>query len=518
MMSGMQILLMVNWLIELITIASLQKKLSKQGIETHDSTANSNSGSSIRNLFTGFSPLLTAFLVLMAVHLLWLIGTANMPYGLDDIFKKLPLLAIPLVVLTSSPLNRKQLHLLFFFYIGTIFVATIIGLIRHFTIPDLPYRDTVPFISHIRFSLNICIAIVLLLLRCYNTSGSAKTLSRFLLLALILWFLGFLLLLRSYTAFIILFVTAIIMLFVYWRRLGKIRAWALTGMVTMTLAIIAISIYFVRDYYGDALGKSTDLPQYTVNGNRYKHAYDGFIENGNPVNDYVCHVELWQQWQKRSDMAFGDTAINGCTIFPTLVRYLNAKGLTKDSVGVAQLTEDDIELIEKGVANPIYVHGSTVRKMYYTMLFEFERYRVYGDIRNSSLFERFALWRGAWRLFCDNPLFGVGTGDYVDALHAQLKADDSQIADTNKHAHNQYLTFLDTFGIVGFLLIFLSFIIAYHKMGLRTLPPYFAIVVILFLSFLNEDTIETLAGSVLFTLIPCLLAKHFNIFQDINDQ
>ena len=81
----------------------------------------------------------------------------------------------------------------------------------------------------------------------------------------------------------------------------------------------------------------------------------------------------------------------------------------------------------------------------------------------------------------------------------------------------EHIAFLFS-GLIVIRFIFLSFIIAYRKMGLRTLPPYFAIVVILFLSFLNEDTIETLAGSVLFTLIPCLLAKHFSIFQDINDQ
>ena len=52
--------------------------------------------------------LLQAFLVLMAVHLLWLVGTSNMQYALFDIRKKLPLLAIPLVILTTRPLEYKE--------------------------------------------------------------------------------------------------------------------------------------------------------------------------------------------------------------------------------------------------------------------------------------------------------------------------------------------------------------------------------------------------------------------------
>ena len=99
--------------------------------------------------------LLQAFLVLLAVHVVWLVGTSNWSYALFDLQKKLPLFVIPLVVLTSAPLNRKELIGVGFCYMATVLVVSIIGLVRYLTIPDLPYRNIVPYISHIRFGMNV---------------------------------------------------------------------------------------------------------------------------------------------------------------------------------------------------------------------------------------------------------------------------------------------------------------------------------------------------------------------------
>ena len=512
MMSGMQILLTVNWLLELVTICIIRSR------QNHSSTQ-AFTHSHIHTFKHSSITLLAAFLILMGVHVVWLIGTCNMSYALDDLFRKLPLLAIPVVILASKPLNRNQVSLLLHLFVITVFVATIIGVVRLLTIPDLPYRDTVPFISNIRFSLNICVAIVLLLwhlsthtfkhshIQTFKHSNIQALKLSTIQAFFILWFIFFLLVLRSYTAFIVMYVTGWLMLLIYWRKMGKMRNWLLAAMVTLTVVICVVTGCLVHSYYGDARSNDVSLAECTVNGNAYSHANDGLVENGNIVNNYICREELESQWQKRSAMSIYDTTANTYTVFPTLVRYLNAKGLTKDSVGVAALTDEDVARIEKGIANPVYVDGMALKKMMYVLLFEYENYRVYGNIRNSSMLERVELWRGAWRVFCDNPLFGVGTGDGVDELHRRLQADGSQIADTEKHAHNQYLTFLVSFGLVGFLLIAIAFYLAFRKIGLRRTPAYLAIIIILLLSFISEDTLETLAGCVLCTVIPCLLGK-----------
>ena len=473
MMSGMQILLVVNWLLE-----GAYLLFSHRRGTTH---------STIRNESRW---LLYAFLVMMGVHLLWLLRSNNMEYAMSDIFGKMPLLAIPVVLLTSRPLNLKQLVWLLFAFVIAIFVTTIIGVVRIMTIPDLPYRDTVPFISHIRFSLNICGAIVLLVWFVAKTMHSSKT-KAIVSVLMMVWFLVFLVILRSYTAFIVLFVTAWIMLLIYWRRMGVHRRWALASLSVLTVALALTTFVYARSYYGGDFSKT----QY------------GLVENGNLLNDNVSQSELEQQWHTRSSMDIYDTTPNGYTVYPTLVRYLNASGMTKDSAGLAQLTGDDIRSVEKGIANPVYVKGSNIKKMYFVLLFEYENYRVNGSIRNSSMLERFELWRGAWRVFCANLFLGVGTGDGVDELHSRLQADNSQISDTVKHAHNQYLSFLVSFGLVGFLLIAIAFVYAFRRLGLRSIPAMMAIVIILLLSFVSEDTLETLAGCVLCTVIPCILAR-----------
>jgi hypothetical protein len=77
---------------------------------------------------------------------------------------------------------------------------------------------------------------------------------------------------------------------------------------------------------------------------------------------------------------------------------------------------------------------------------------------------------------------------------------------TYKHAHNQYLTFLVSFGIVGFCIICCFFVYAFRRQSLLRIPVVLAFVSIVLISFITEDTLETLAGCVFSTLFLCLMA------------
>lgn len=486
MMSGMEILLAVNWALE-------WDMRAKWGRARR-------------------SPLLWAFLVLMAVHLIWMLWSANSAYGWYDIFKKLPLLAIPLVVLTSLPLNRKQLEFLFFTFVTTVFIATIIGRIRMATILDLPYRQIIPFISHIRFSMNVCLAVAILVWfgveRAKRVAHPWRDWLLWLSLLVMLSLLDFLFRLRSYTAFVMLFVTAVLLLVVFWRRIrNRLAAYISLVLVVLVAAVaVIVSIGMYTDYYTPVPLASQPLRESTANGNPYQHKQDGLIENGNYVNNYICRVELECEWDKRSAMSLDDITENEYAVYPTLIRYLNAMGTTKDSVGMTLLNDDDIRAIEKGIANPVYLKGSSLRKMYYVMFFEYECYRKFGAVKDFTMLQRFELWRNAWRTFLKNPLFGVGTGDVVDACHKQLVIDGSPLEGTKKHAHNQYLTFLVSFGIVGFVVIAALFVYAVRRQRLLRLPIVLAFVSFVLISFISEDTLETLAGCVFSVLFLCLMA------------
>ena len=443
--------------------------------------------------------LLQAFLVLLGVHLLWLIGTSNMDYALFDLQKKLPLFVIPLVVLTSRPLEKQERLNVGIAYTAAVMVVSIIGVVRYLTIPDLPYRDIIPYISHIRYGLNVCMTLVLLV---YAAFRYRYVWLYIVNLLLALWFCMVLLILHAYTSFIILLVIPLVLLVAYGRRLSrKPRIGFTLGYCAIVLALAAMVGCYADGYYRLRPLSTEPLKACTANGNPYLHRQDGLIENGNYIHQYVCEREMRQQWAKLSDYPIDSLTSIGYTVYPALLRYLNGMGVTKDSVGMTHLTPSDVAAIEKGIANPVYLKLGP-RKMFYVLFYEYENYRCYHSVSNFSVLQRLELWASGWRVFLQHPVLGVGTGDVVDTCHEQLRNDGSPLADTELHTHNQYLNFLLAFGLLGFGLIAFFFIRAIGN-GLRHSSNqtfkqsnilYVAFLCILLISFISEDTLETLAG------------------------
>lgn len=435
------------------------------------------------------SRLLHAFLVLMAVHLLWLVGNEYVAVGLDDIRQKLPLLVLPLVILTSKPLSRKQLGGLAVIYLATVTVMTLVGLVRFLTIADLPYRNIIPTISHIRFGLNICFSICLVIyLVTTLREGMDPRRWRLLLVASglwIAWCLYFLFLLQSYTSFLILLVLLLALPWLVPVRHPRLRWYLLGGLLLALVGIASAAVWVTNDYYGDC----------RRDGDK--------VENGSYIYQDVDSLSMAAGWCRVAEEPLDTKTDNGYSIYSTLVRYLNATHRSKDSLGVVSLTPADVSTVKQGIANPIYLRHPSVRKMAYMALFEYESYRC-GDIKDFSLLERFALWRNAWRVFSRYPLLGVGTGDVMAACQVQLWLDGMYLIDNTKSAHNQYLIFLMAFGLVGVTLIVFFFVRAVAKTAALHTPLACAYLLILLLSFIGENTLGTLAGC-LFAVFPWVL-------------
>ncbi len=458
-----------------------------------------------REKFSDFrqNHLLHAFLVLLAVHLLWLLGTDNLSYALYDMQKKLPLFLLPLVILTTPRPNAKEAMNIGICYVGTVLVVTGMGLVRYLTIADLPYRDIVPHISHIRFSLNLCLSLFML---AWAALKYPRPWLYGLNLLLSLWFLTFLLLIHSYTAFIILLVTAVVLLLAYRRRMERpLRTVAFFLVGGVLLLSVGLCGYYCYDYYHLRPLSTQELPKTTANGRLYIHGQDGLIENGNYVHYYVCDKEMRQEWAKRSRFPYDSVSNSGWSVYPTLLRYLNALGLTKDSAGVAQLTPDDIAAIEKGIANPVYQQPGP-RKMVYVLCYELENYRCYHSVKDFSMLQRLELWGNGWKVFKQHPWLGVGTGDVVDVCQAGLNQSHSALAHKDMHTHNQYLNFLLAFGLVGFVTIVFFFVRAIVRTASCRRILFAAFLCILLISFVSEDTLETLAGIVFTSLFLSLLS------------
>ncbi len=451
---------------------------------------------------------LQAFLALLAVHILWLLGTENLSYALFDLQKKLPLFVIPLVVLTTPPPNKQESLSIGVLYVTTLLVVTIIGMVRYLTLADLPYREIVPYISHIRFGLNLCLGLFMLL---WTAFQYRNLWIRSLCALLSLWFMAFLLLIHSYTALIILIVTSLVLVVAYRNHMDR-RLHRITSLTVATLLFLTLGLagYYCYDYYHLRPLSTQTLTPTTPNGNAYSHRDDGLIENGNYVHHYICKKEMRQEWTKRSDYPF-DSCTNGhWSVYPTLLRYLNSMGFTKDSLGMTHLSDRDIAAIEKGIANYVYLEPGP-RKMVYVLCYEFENYRCYHSVRDFSMLQRIELWRNGFQIFLQHPLFGVGTGDVPDACQARLETIDSPLASKHMHTHNQYLNFLLAFGLVGFAIILFFFVRAVVRTHSCRRFLFTAFLCIFLISCISEDTLETLAGITFTALFLSLLSTQVRI-------
>lgn len=434
------------------------------------------------------SRLLQAFVALYLLLVAGLLWSSNLKAGGNVLEVSLPLVCVPLMLLTTRPLERRERIPVFEVYVITTFIVSIISTVRLFTIPDLPYREAVPYISHIRFALNCCMVIFICVgIAARQRWGKAMTVA---VIALIVWLLAFMVLIRSFTAFAVLLVVSLVTMLFYWRRWPIIALWVL--LVGGAATLIG---HEVLSYYRMVPLATQPLRPCTAASNPYEHACDGIIENGNYVNNYFCQSELRREWNRRSSLDYDSVAPCGHSIQSTLVRYLNAIGQTKDSAGMAAMSDDDVQAVERGVANPVYEGRNPLRKMVYVLLLEREFYVHTHAVAGFTVLQRFELWRATWRVIQRHPVFGVGTGDAVDEMHQELVEMDSELAGTTKKSHNQYLLLAAMVGLVGLALTALMFLRAWRKPS----PLMLAWIITILISCLTEDTLGTLAGILLCT-------------------
>ncbi|MBL0343207.1 MAG: O-antigen ligase family protein [Bacteroidetes bacterium] len=119
---------------------------------------------------------------------------------------------------------------------------------------------------------------------------------------------------------------------------------------------------------------------------------------------------------------------------------------------------------------------------------------------------RLQAWQSAMELIAENPILGSGTGDVKDKLIAvyQIKGF-NEIFVLKLNAHNQFLQSFAGLGIFAFLLLTLTFGLAFSnsiKAGNLLLSAFIVIVV---LNMMVEAVLEVTAGSVFISFVFSLL-------------
>lgn len=448
--------------------------------------------------------LLVAFYLMHVVGLLW---TSDFHYAMKDLRVKLPILVLPFVLSSMEPLDRKRFDFVMLVYVLSVFVATLFSSISYWRHDYEDIREISRFISHIRFCLNIvfCIAII-----CWYIGKSKDIINRVLQFLLVLWFLYQIYIFESLSGYVILAVVAMVTLVYALLRWRKGKVWAVAIGVLAVVAVLSGVIVLQRAMRPLLKLEPVDfsmLEKQTIQGNAYWHDTLHYpVEDGKFVGLYYCRTEMQEAWSERSTMPFDGETTNGENLEATLARYLTSKDLRKDAEGVMALTEEDIRNIEQGVANYNNWKSPGLRARLSATLFEYNLYRRFNNPNGGSLSQRIEFTRASFHLIGQHPWLGVGTGDVPQAFNRAYDELKSPLSDEHRfRAHNQYLAIAVAFGLVG--LAFFLFVLLYPWCACRKRRTYLYTVflVIMMLSMLAEDTLETQAGASLFAFFEALL-------------
>jgi hypothetical protein len=440
------------------------------------------------------------FLSLYILHAIGLFWSADMAYGYIDMRVKVPLFLIPLVTGTSGPLLKAQVNrILLLFTMGVLAasIASVLALLGWIPVEVDGYREISLFVSHIRFSLMIVMAILVVVWFLFIQRNSISVSNGYTI-----WQDGlvlFLVVSKSLSGIVIM---GFLGFFILLRAVFEIRDTAIRFMVFVPVVMLPL---FSAIYLGHAVTKYytfdeihfDEIDTHTVLGNPYRnHPNLREVENGHYVWLHICDEEMEQEWNKVSEINFKGRTTNGNTIRGTLIRFLTSKGLRKDAAGVSQLTKAEVKAIEHGVANYIYMQRFRLYPRIYEVIWEIDRYRMGYSPNDKSVVQRYLYLDAGWKIARKNLLFGVGNGDVKQEFKKYYETTASPLKEKwRRRAHNQFLTFLISFGIPG-LILCLSALVGPLYLARRQ-RSFLAIgfFILVMLSMLNEDTLETSAGA-----------------------
>lgn len=451
-------------------------------------------------------------LLLFGMYLVWLVNTSEFSGAVNELQLKLPLLAFPVIIGSSPAITGKRLKLLFLSFITGCMVSVIAGLLALSGLvhADLQTsRDLALFVPSIRLSLLLNFAIFTTLWIIFDEPDANTYFRAALALAALLMalFLFRLLSVTGIIVFIVLLgVSGALLTFRYARHtLGL-------SLIILSAAVITASLILISSEWRSltvaADPRINEPHKITPAGNDYKHYPEETIaENGYLVWMNVCEDELRKEWNKRSELDYDGADLAGNELRTTLMRYITFLGMTKDSVAVATLTDNDISNIEKGFANPLYARPGSPRGKAYELCWEVKRALQKANPSGHSLAQRPEFYRAAIGIILKNPWLGVGTGDVRKAFSDEYAVNGTPLTEKYRKmiSHNQYLGFAVCFGIPGAIIALVILIMPWIRSRNRSFYPFIMFITLVFLSMFNDDTFSSSIGASFFSYFYTLL-------------
>src|SRR5262249_1635296 len=138
--------------------------------------------------------------------------------------------------------------------------------------------------------------------------------------------------------------------------------------LAIPISLIGYAEHCRQEYVHEADHDLAHLDTRSAGGEWYHHdTIDPQRENGHRVWLYIANHELNRGWARRSTVPLEGRD----TLRSTLIRYMTSRGLRKDSLGLAELTNDDIHRVEQGISNANTGRRDPLRARVDEVLFEF---------------------------------------------------------------------------------------------------------------------------------------------------
>ena len=442
---------------------------------------------------------LTCMYLIFVVSLLY---TSNFKYAFHDLKVKLPILIVPFFMSAFAPLTKREFKILFHtLYLGA-FITMIAGCFMYLGIIHLKMvdmRSYSPFIAHIRVATLLTFLIFMSIYFFLNKEYRI-TLGIFYLIFPVIAVV-FLLVLQSLTGFAVLVGTMFI-----------IPLHGILKKKTRKISIVFILIFGIVGFIGFKMVKKEydrihniekvnlgELPKSTIRGNMYRSdTTNKETVNGHYIQINLAYWEIQQSWDKRSNMEYHGLNKKGWPISSTIIKYLASKGKKKNQDEVNALSDKEIKAIENGIDNYLNVHPLDIRYRFNQLWAELYRYQKTGDPNHQSFSTRLETWKVAQHTISKSPVIGFGTGDVRDEMEKSFGETGSKLLpELRLNPHQQYLTIAIATGVLGLIIFVL--IVFFPMIKFRSFNPLFlACLSITAIGMLDEDTLETQAGSTQF--------------------
>lgn len=440
--------------------------------------------------------ILQSLILFLFIYLISLLWTQNISYAFWDLRTKLPFFALPLSLLLL-PIERKHYNYIFAVFFISLMITSGINIFSYHQNPEAKFEDIrylSRFGSHIRYGIIVVFAIGICALAFFKTKYIWQKVISFIG---IVWFGYYTFISQVLSAYVALFALVFILigLFFYLQKSLVIRycGWLIQLGLVLSLFIWAYHFFKVDEKAFEI--ELSELATHSKGGEPYKHDLTyKMLENGNMVMINIAEDELKNAWNKRASIPYDSLDNKGQRIFGTILRYMTSLGLTKDHEGVAQLTSEDIALIEQGVTSAFYAENHWKNRLE-GLKIQIYNYQNGFSPSGHSLLQRMEHWKTAIYIIQENWLFGVGIGDVQDAFNGAYEDMNSPLEeDYWNRSHNQFLTIFIATGVIGLICFLLIWYFSIRSALNHQNWLLLAFIVVVIASFLPEDTLETQQG------------------------